>query len=52
VDILSLCTDISKLLFATVSHRCSDSLLYFYLVSIVLLTVAHHQQEHTFPDFP
>ena len=53
VDILYLCRDISKLFLGIVSHRCSDSVLSDYLVSLALLAVAHHRQDSPpTSDFP
>jgi len=46
-DILGLCTDISKLLLGTVSHRCSDSLRYSCLSCVYRSTRGSTPQART-----
>ena len=53
VDILGLCTNISKLTLGIVSLRCSDSVLYLCLSCVYCITHGSIPPARThFPDFP
>jgi len=53
VDILGLCTNISKLTLGIVSHRCRDSVLYLCLSCVYCTTHGSIPPARThFPDFP